>query len=91
MTGIVTACDAASGKQLWQKPGDPKNVPTFTTHAFSPVVDRGLVIFHLGGHNDGALTAFDVNDGSQKWSWTGDGPGYGSPIVARRWTARGRS
>jgi outer membrane protein assembly factor BamB len=81
MTGTVTAWDAASGKQLWQKPGDPKNVPTFTTHAFSPVVERGLVIFHLGGHNNGAITAFDANDGTQKWRWAGDGPGYGSPVV----------
>ena len=30
----------------------------------------------------GALTAFDVNTGAVKWSWAGDGPGYGSPIVA---------
>ena len=57
-------------------------VPTFTSHAFSPVVDRGLVIFHLGGHDGGALTAFDVNTGAEKWSWKGDGPGYGSPVVA---------
>jgi outer membrane protein assembly factor BamB len=80
MTGIVTAYDAATGKQVWQKPGSPI-VPTFTTHAFSPIVDRGLVIFHVGGDNDGALTAFDVNTGDVKWSWKGDGPGYGSPIL----------
>jgi outer membrane protein assembly factor BamB len=81
MTGTVTAWDAATGKWVWQKPGDPKNVPTFTTHSFSPIIERGLVIFHLGGHNNGAITAFDVNDGSQKWTWTGDGPGYGSPVI----------
>jgi len=81
MTGIVTAWDAASGKQLWQKPGSTV-VPTFTTHAFSPLVDRGLVIFHTGGHDNGALTAFDVNTGAEKWSWKGDGPGYGSPVAA---------
>jgi outer membrane protein assembly factor BamB len=81
MTGIVTAFDAATGKQVWQKPAS--KVPMFyTSHAFSPVVDRGLVIFHVGGHNEGALTAFDVNTGDVKWSWNGDGPGYGSPIVA---------
>jgi outer membrane protein assembly factor BamB len=80
MTGVVTAWDAATGKQLWQKPGSP-NVPTFTTHAFSPLVDRGLVIFHVGGHDEGALTAFDVNTGAERWSWKGDGPGYGSPVV----------
>ena len=81
MTGIVTAFDVVSGKHVWQKPGSPV-VPTFTTHAFSPVVDGNLVIFHVGGHNQGALTAFDVNTGDVKWSWNGDGPGYGSPIVA---------
>jgi outer membrane protein assembly factor BamB len=82
MTGTVTAWDAASGKTVWQKPGDPKNVPTFTTHAFSPVVDRGTVIFHLGGNNNGSLTGLDAATGAVKWTWTGDGPGYGSPVVA---------
>jgi outer membrane protein assembly factor BamB len=80
MTGTVTAYDAASGKQLWQKPGSMP-VPMYTTHSFSPVIEGGLVIFHVGGHDKGALTAFDVNTGAAKWSWSGDGPGYGSPIV----------
>ena len=81
MTGIVTAFDAASGKQVWQKPGSSL-VPMYTSHAFSPIIEGGTVIFHVGGHNEGALTAFDVNSGDVKWSWNGDGPGYGSPIVA---------
>jgi outer membrane protein assembly factor BamB len=80
MTGVVTAFDANSGKQLWQKPGSMP-VPLYTTHAFSPVIDRGLVIFHVGGDDAGALTAYDVNSGEVKWSWKGDGPGYGSPVV----------
>jgi outer membrane protein assembly factor BamB len=81
MTGVVTATDAATGKQLWQKPGSTV-VPMFTTHSFSPLVERNMVIFHVGGHNQGALTAFDVNTGEVKWTWSGDGPGYGSPVVA---------
>lgn len=81
MTGVVTAFDAATGKQLWQKPGSMP-LPMFNSHAFSPIVDGGLVIFHTGGHMQGALTAFDVNTGAVKWSWAGDGPGYGSPVVA---------
>jgi len=68
MTGIVTAFDAASGKQLWQKPGSDV-MPLFTSHAFSPLVDRGLVIFHVGGHDKGALTAFDAKTGDVKWEW----------------------
>jgi outer membrane protein assembly factor BamB len=81
MTGVVTAFDAGTGKQLWQKPGSMPQ-PMFTSHAFSPLVDGGLVFFHTGGHMKGAIKAFDVNTGAEKWSWEGDGPGYGSPVVA---------
>jgi outer membrane protein assembly factor BamB len=81
MTGTVTAWDAASGKQVWQKPGAGPEM-LYTSHAFSPLVDAGHVIFHLGGNDKGALTAFDLNTGSVVWSWTGDGPGYASPVVA---------
>ena len=80
MTGVITAYDAKTGKELWRKPGSDL-LPMFTTHAFSPIVDRGLVIFHPGGHDNGAITAFDVNTGAMKWSWDGDAPSYGSPIV----------
>jgi outer membrane protein assembly factor BamB len=79
MGGIVTAFDAASGKRLWQKPAGPV-LPLYGT-AMSPLVDRGLVIVHMGGHDKGALTAFDANTGDVKWTWTGDGPSYASPIV----------
>ncbi len=48
----------------------------------SPLVDRGLVIVHVGTSGQGALTAFDAATGDVKWRWTGDGPGYASPIVA---------
>jgi outer membrane protein assembly factor BamB len=81
MTGAVTAYDAATGKQVWQKPGSMPLL-MYTSHSFSPIVDRGLVIFHVGGHDKGALTAFDLNTGAVRWSWDGDGPGYGSPIIA---------
>lgn len=80
MSGIVTAFDATTGKQIWQKPAPPVG-PMYHT-AMSPLVDRGLVILHVGGHDNGALTAFDANTGDVKWTWTGDGPAYGSPIAA---------
>jgi outer membrane protein assembly factor BamB len=80
MSGIVTAFDAATGKQLWQKPGLPEQ-PLWTSHSFSPLVDRGRVVFHMGGNDKGMLSAFDVNTGEAKWVWSGDGPGYGSPML----------
>ncbi len=81
MTGVVTAYDAASGKQVWQKPGTQPQ-PLYTSHAFSPVVEGSSVIFHVGGDNKGEIVALDVTTGAVKWSWGGDGPGYGSPLVA---------
>jgi outer membrane protein assembly factor BamB len=79
MTNIVTAFDAATGKQVWQKPASSAQ-PLYHT-AMSPLVDRGLVILHVGGHNMGTLNAYDVNTGAVKWHWDGDGPSYGSPIA----------
>lgn len=79
ISGIVSAFDASTGKQLWQKPAPPVS-PIYGT-AMSPVGYRDMVIFHIGGHNQGALTAFDVKSGAVKWSWSGDGPAYASPIV----------
>jgi outer membrane protein assembly factor BamB len=80
MSGIVTAFDAGTGRRIWQKPA-PAVQPMYHT-GMSPVVDAGVVIFHVGGHDDGALTAFDVATGDVRWRWDGDGPAYSSPLVA---------
>jgi outer membrane protein assembly factor BamB len=80
ISGILSALDADSGKLLWRKPA-PGALPLYGT-AMSPVVDGPLVIAHVGGHDRGALTAFDAATGAEKWSWAGDGPGYASPVIA---------
>ena len=46
------------------------------------------MILHVGGNNQGALTAFDAATGAVKWAWNGDGPGYGSAILAELGGAR---
>ena len=79
ISGIVTAFDAATGGQLWQRPADPVE-PLYHTGQ-SPYVDGDQVILHVGGQDVGALTAFDVATGAERWRWDGDGPAYGSPIV----------
>lgn len=80
ISGILSAFDANGGKLVWQKPA-PEVGPTFGTST-SPLVDGNLLIVHVGGNNNGALTAFDLNTGDAKWTWTGDGPGYGSGVIA---------
>ncbi len=83
ITNVLSCYNAMTGKLLWRKEYKPqfKNlVPDFGT-AMSPIVDRGLLILHAGGSNNGALLALDANTGAEKWRWNGDGPAYASPIV----------
>ena len=79
ISGIVTAFDATTGKQIWQRPADPVE-PLYHT-GMSPLVVGNLMILHVGGHDNGALTAFDAATGKVRWSWNGDGPAYGSPLL----------
>ena len=87
--GILSCFDANTGKPQWRK---EFGSPTFGV-AMSPVVDRGLLIAHVGTTGKGALTAFDAQTGAEKWSWKGDGPAYASPIVveSRRHAAGGHA
>jgi len=80
ISGIFSAHDLNSGKLLWRKTA-PRTPPEFGT-ATSPIVDGTQVIAFLGGEGGGALTAMDVATGAIKWQWSGDGPGYASPIIA---------
>jgi outer membrane protein assembly factor BamB len=82
--GILSAYDAESGRLRWRREFAseyPKTSPLYGA-AMSPIVERGLLIAHVGGHGNGALCAFNVETGKTVWSWTGDGPGYSSPIAA---------
>ena len=79
ISGIVTAFDATTGRQIWQKPAGPIE-PLYHT-AMSPLVVGNLMILHVGGHDNGALTAFDAATGDVRWRWNGDGPAYGSPLL----------
>jgi outer membrane protein assembly factor BamB len=83
ISGVLSSRDAHTGKLKWRQDFAkqyPKTSPLFGT-AMSPVIDSGLLIAHVGGHDKGALTAFDPETGVVKWSNDVDGPAYSSPIV----------
>jgi outer membrane protein assembly factor BamB len=71
--GAVTCLDAATGKRVWQK--DTKAYPRFFTSS-SPLIVDGKCIVYVG-----ALTAFDLASGEEKWKWAEDGAPYGSPVL----------
>jgi outer membrane protein assembly factor BamB len=83
ISGILSSYDAQTGKLRWRKEfsREFREGSPWYGAAMSPVVDRGLVIAHVGGHGSGALVALDADTGAVRWHWAGDGPGYASPIV----------
>ncbi|MET0621552.1 MAG: PQQ-binding-like beta-propeller repeat protein [Pyrinomonadaceae bacterium] len=83
ISGLLSAHDAKTGRVVWRKDFSkqyPVTSPLYGT-SMSPIVVGDLVIAHVGGHDKGALAAFDAATGALKWSYDADGPGYSSPVV----------
>jgi len=78
--GVLSCLDAATGKVVWRKDPFPKVVPQFFTST-SPIIVDGMAIGHLGGQGNGAIIAYDLNTGDEKWRWAGEGPAYASPAL----------
>jgi len=81
---ILSAYDAASGKLLWRHDFGkeyPTPRPYYGTSS-SPLVMDGMVVVQAGGEGKGAVVALDAKTGKPRWRLDGDGPGYGSPVVA---------
>lgn len=66
--GVVSCLDAASGKLVWRKDPFPQIVPRFFA-AYSPIIVDGMAIAHLGGAGKGAVIAYDLATGNEKWRW----------------------
>ena len=83
ISGILSCLNAGNGRVIWRKDFTSRfktTSPLFGASA-SPLIDRGSLYIHVGGHDDGALLALDPANGNEKWKWTGDGPSYASPII----------
>ncbi len=84
ISGILSAVDSRDGALLWRHEFDDEfaaTSPNFGT-AMSPILYDDTLIAYVGGDNDGALAAFDVETGAEWWRWAADGPGYASPVLA---------
>jgi outer membrane protein assembly factor BamB len=84
ISGTLSCLDAATGRLEWQKDFARQFKTTSPLYgaATSPIIEGGLLIVYIGGHDDGALTAFDPATGAVRWALKGEGPGYASPVVA---------
>ena len=85
--GTVSCLEAASGKLLWRKDDYNGAAPQFFA-ASSPIIQDGICFVQLGsgggrgGGGGGGVVAYELATGNKKWEWKGDGPAYGSPVLA---------
>lgn len=75
--------DAKDGKVLWTRDFSEQSAPveTFCGSSMSPLVSDGTLFIHLGDDRAGTLFAADLRSGEERWSWSGQGPGYASPLM----------
>jgi outer membrane protein assembly factor BamB len=76
--GTLSCFDAASGKVLWRK--DDTGFPKFFVSS-SPIIVDGLCIAQIGGQNNGAVVAYDLATGNEKWKAAGVNPDNASPSL----------
>ena len=75
--GVLSCLNAATGTLEWRNEEFIDELPAFFT-GLSPMIYNGICIVHLGGKEKGAIIAFDLKTGKQKWLTTSDGPSYAS-------------
>ena len=78
--GVLSCLDAETGKVIWRKSDYADSLPRFYTSS-SPIVVDGLCIAQLGGEQAGAIVAYDLASGNEKWKWAEDGTAYASPVL----------
>jgi outer membrane protein assembly factor BamB len=79
-SAILSCLDASTGKLIWRRENPTKAVPQFFT-GMSPIIANNMCIAHVGTKENGEVIALDLNTGSEKWKWSGDGPAYASPSI----------
>jgi outer membrane protein assembly factor BamB len=78
-SGTLSCLDAATGKVTWRNEA-MKEHPRFFVSS-SPLVVDGMCIAQVGGSSNGAIVAYDLASGSEKWKASGESPGYASPVL----------
>ncbi|MFH1718717.1 MAG: PQQ-binding-like beta-propeller repeat protein [Planctomycetota bacterium] len=81
--GHLFCFDAAKGDVLWSRNLKVEydiKVPIWGIAA-APLVEKDLVIVHIGGKDDACIVAFDKVSGREKWRALSDRASYSAPII----------
>ena len=81
---VLSAWNAQTGTLVWRKDysASVDTSKLFTGTAASPLAEGGSVIVQVGSDiKGGRVIALDPQTGAERWTWTGKGPGYASPVA----------
>jgi outer membrane protein assembly factor BamB len=94
VSGVISALNTNNGEVLWRKDAPLGQGAPMVGSTMSPIIDNNLLFIHLPGSQAaikcpqlpasdarGPLTAYDSLTGQVRWTWSGDGAAYGSPLV----------
>ncbi len=81
--GHLICFDATDGSVRWQKNLNAEykiRMPIWGIAA-SPIIEKDLLIVHIGGEDGASIVAFDRRTGKEKWRALKDNASYSAPIV----------
>jgi outer membrane protein assembly factor BamB len=81
--GHLFCINAEKGKVIWSKDLKAEydlKIPRWGISA-APLVEKDLVIVHVGGGENACVIAFDKKSGEERWRALGDEASYSAPIV----------
>ena len=84
VTGVLSAWNLADGTLAWRQDYSASidTSQLFCGTAMSPLIEGGSLIVQVGSDvHGGRVLALDPATGTQRWGWTGPGPGYASPLA----------
>lgn len=84
VTGVLTAWDTATGRNLWIRDFSPSidTSKMFCGTAASPLLVNNRLVVQVGSDiHGGKILGLDPVTGKTQWEWSGLGPGYASPVV----------
>ncbi len=84
VTGVLSSWNVADGTLAWRQDYSASidTSKLFCGTAMSPMIEGGSLIVQVGSDvHGGRVLALDPATGTQRWAWTGPGPGYASPLA----------
>jgi len=81
--GHFLCFDAADGNVLWSRDLKTEYAIKMPIWGISacPLIEKALVIVHIGGKDNASIVAFDKVTGDEKWRALNDTVSYSAPIV----------